>query len=91
MRIGSTIRQTLLIRSIIDKRGLPKKNFVLARIECMVHWSCETGEVKTIEYNTGVQITKVWYDEVNESLKIDKVHNKDFYNAQIPNPSLCGL
>lgn len=64
MNYGKSIKQAVIIRSCIDVRGLPKRNFVLARVECMVHWNSETGEVKTLEYNkSGSKIEFVSYDE----------------------------
>lgn len=57
-------RQTCLIRSIIDERGLPKRNFVWAKLKYMVRWDCETGEVSTIKYDNGEQIIYAWYDEL---------------------------
>lgn len=61
---GKAYRQAAIIRSVIDARGLPYKNFVLARIEYMVAWDSITGEVKTLKYNERkAQIRFISYEE----------------------------
>ncbi len=49
-RLGKSLQQAAIIRAYAYPSGLPRTNFVLARINNMVKWDKDTGEVSTIEY-----------------------------------------
>lgn len=68
---GKSHKTALLIRLIIDERGLPRRNFVLAKNDCMVAWDSETGEVKTLAYEVNLtEYNEFWYEELNEAKKV---------------------
>jgi len=60
---GNQLRQAAIIRALSYPDGLPKRSFILARIDCMVKWDADTGEVSTIKYRQQSEITYVSYDE----------------------------
>ena len=64
--LGGSLKQAWIIRSCIGPNGLPLKNFIYAKLDHMVSWNSETGEVATIEYaKLGYGLTNIWRDELN--------------------------
>jgi hypothetical protein len=56
-------RQHYMIKRYLLPTGLPYRTIVFCRSVYMVKWDAETGEVSTIKYNSGNEITKVWWNE----------------------------